>query len=449
MSRIRGTRTRPRVLIIVQNLPVPFDRRVWLECQTLTEAGYDVTVICPTGDGTWEERVVDGVRIVPYRAYAPGGSAVGFALEYAYSFLATARIALRERRAGAFDVVQACNPPDIFWPLARWLRRRDGSRFVFDHHDLCPELYVSRFADGPRVLHRALLRLERETFRAADRVASTNESYAAVATGRGGVLQESVTVVRTGPDPNRLRRREAVPELRRGREHLVAYLGVMGPQDGVDIALRAADVIINSMGRRDISFTLMGAGDCHADLVSERNRLGLQDFVEMPGRVPDETVAEVLSTADVGLSPDPLNPLNDVSTMNKTMEYMSFGLPVVAFDLTETRVSAQDAARYVEPNDVTAYARAVVDLVDDATARTAMGRRGRELVEKHLAWQHQQVGYLALYDELVGRAGQRLGRDLSIHTSTSTPDTSGSGTPKRSETSTARETVGHLSATEA
>ena len=203
------------------------------------------------------------------------------------------------------------------------------------------------------------------------------------------------------------------------------------------------------MGRRDISFTLMGAGDCHADLVSERNRLGLQDFVEMPGRVPDETVAEVLSTADVGLSPDPLNPLNDVSTMNKTMEYMSFGLPVVAFDLTETRVSAQDAARYVEPNDVTAYARAVVDLVDDATARTAMGRRGRELVEKHLAWQHQQVGYLALYDELVGRAGQRLGRDLSIHTSTSTPDTSGSGTPKPSETSTARETVGHLSATEA
>ena len=142
-------RTRPRVLIIVQNLPVPFDRRVWLECQTLTGEGYDVTVICPAGEGTWDERVVDGVRIVPYRAYAPGGSAVGFALEYAYSFLATARIALRERRAGAFDVVQACNPPDIFWPLARWLRRRDGSRFVFDHHDLCPELFESRDLTSP------------------------------------------------------------------------------------------------------------------------------------------------------------------------------------------------------------------------------------------------------------------------------------------------------------
>ncbi|HKX66718.1 MAG TPA: glycosyltransferase family 4 protein [Intrasporangium sp.] len=458
MSRIRGTRSRPRVLIIVQNLPVPFDRRVWLECQTLTGAGYEVTVICPAGEGTWEERVLDGVRIVPYRAYAPGGSAVDFALEYAHSFLATARIALKQRRTGAFDVVQACNPPDIFWPLARWLRRRDGSRFVFDHHDLCPELYESRFADGPRVLHRALLRLERETFRAADRVASTNESYAAVATGRGAVPQESVTVVRTGPDPNRLRRREATPELRRRREHLVAYLGVMGPQDGVDIALSAADIIVNSMGRRDISFTFMGAGDCHADLVTERNRLGLQDFVEMPGRVPDETVAEVLSTADVGLSPDPLNPLNDVSTMNKTMEYMSFGLPVVAFDLTETRVSAQDAARYVEPNDVTAYARAVVDLLDDAPARTAMGRRGRELVEEHLAWQHQQVGYLALYDELVGRVGPGRVRELPLRTSTRAPETSASGTPKTSdtsetsgtsETSTARPPVGHLAATEA
>ena len=399
----------PRVLVIVQNLPVPLDRRVWLECKTLRQAGYDVTVVCPTGAGTETERVVDGVRILPYPGYAPGSNAFGYVLEYAYSFLATARLTVRARRAGRFDVMQACNPPEIFWPLARWLRRRDGTRFVFDHHDLSPELYRSRFDIGSRwihrVLHTGLLALERETFRAAERVISTNASYAEVAVGRGRKHPEHVVVVRTGPDPAVMRRVQPSPELRRGRPHLVAYLGVMGPQDGVDIVIRAADLIVHSMGRRDISFTLMGAGDSHAGLVSLRDRLGLQDFVDLPGRVPDDFVTAVLSTADVGLSPDPLNPLNDVSTMNKTMEYMAFGLPVVAFDLKETRVSAADAARYVEPTVVEAYAKAIVDLVDDETGRTEMGRRGRDRVERELAWEHQQAAYLAVFDELTGRRG--------------------------------------------
>ena len=407
MIRHRRARVdRPRVLIIVQNLPVPFDRRVWLECQTLQRAGYDVTVVCPTGEGTQAEQVVDGVRIVAYPAYAPGGSAVGYVMEYAQSFLATARLALRERRTGRFDVLQACNPPDIFWPLARWLRLRDGTRFVFDHHDLCPELFRSRFAEGPRMLHRGLLFLEQATFRTADRVTSTNESYAEVAVTRGGKAPEHVTVVRTGPDPERLKRRAPSPELRSGREHLVAYLGVMGPQDGVDVAVRAADIIVNSMGRQDISFCLMGSGDERARLLAERDRLGLQDFVDMPGRVSDDLMAAVLSTADVGLCPDPLNPLNDVSTMNKTMEYMAFELPVVAFDLRETRVSAEGAARYVTPNVVEEYAKAIVELVDDPATRAHMARLGRHRVEEHLAWHHQQVGYQAVFDELVGRGAE-------------------------------------------
>lgn len=392
-----------RVLIIVQNLPVPFDRRVWLECQSLVRAGYDVSVICPTGDGTGREQVIDGVRILAYPPYAPGGGAVGFFIEYAYSFLATAWLAFKARRRGTFRVVQACNPPDIFWPLARVLRLLDGSRFVFDHHDLCPELFESRFPDGPRPFLRGLLRLERETFRAADRVTSTNDSYAAIARSRGHKAPEHVTVVRTGPDPERLRRQEPDPGQRRGREHLVAYIGVMGPQDGVDIVLEAADVIVNTFGRHDISFTLMGKGDCYPDLVAQRDQLGLADYVDMPGRVPDETVKAVFSTAEVGLSPDPLNPLNDVSTMNKTMEYMAFGLPVVAFELRETRVSAQDAARYVEPGDVEGYARAIVELLDNPEEREVMGRRGRERVEQHLAWEHQRVGYVAVFDELSGR----------------------------------------------
>ncbi|MDT0213258.1 glycosyltransferase family 4 protein [Rothia sp. ARF10] len=405
--------SRPRVAIIVQNLPVPFDRRVWLECRSLAEAGYDVTVVCPQGEGTGREQEIDGVRILAYPPYAPGGSALGYVLEYAWSFLATARLVLRARRDGTFEVLQACNPPDIFWPIARWLRGRDGTRFVFDHHDLCPELYASRFG-GQGLAHRALLFLERRTFRTADRVTSTNESYAAVARTRGGKPAEHVSVVRTGPDPERLRRGEPRPELRRGRPHLVAYIGVMGPQDGVDLALRAAGHVVHDLGRDDIAFTFMGSGDCHAELVRLRDELGLTDVVDLPGRVPDEFVTDVLSTADLGLSPDPLNPLNDVSTMNKTMEYMAFGLPVLAFDLAETRVSAADAARYVRPNDVEEYARAIVDLVDDPDTRSEMGRTGRRRVEEHLAWTHQRRGYLRVFNELVGRRGADTQSSLAV-----------------------------------
>jgi glycosyltransferase involved in cell wall biosynthesis len=385
----------------VQNLPVPFDRRVWLECGSLTEAGYDVTVICPRGKTSKPHEVINDVEIHAYRPYAPGGRAAGFVIEYAYSFLATARLAMKARRRGRFDVVQACNPPDIFWPLARLLRRLDGSRFVFDHHDLCPELYESRFPEGSSLALRGLLLLERATFRTADRVTSTNASYAAVAVRRGSVPRERVTVVRTGPDAERLRPGPPDPSRLRGRAHLVAYLGVMGPQDGVDIALQAADLIVHGMRRTDIMFVLMGSGDSYPTLLAQRDSLGLREFVELPGRVPDDTVAAVLSTADVGLCPDPKNPLNDVSTMNKTMEYMAFGLPVVAFDLVETRVSAGDAAVYAEPNRVESFAQAIVALVDDPTRRADMGRLGRQRVEEQLAWTHQRPGYLSVYDALV------------------------------------------------
>jgi glycosyltransferase involved in cell wall biosynthesis len=403
MTSPRDTGARPRILIIVQNLPVPFDRRVWLECMALTAAGYDVTVICPKGKNDPAHQVLDGVTILKYRPYAPGGGAVGYVAEYVYSFLATARLVLRARRQGRFEVLQACNPPDIFWPIARWLRRRDGSRFVFDHHDLCPELYDSRFPQGRRLPRRGLLALERATFRTADHVVSTNTSYAEIAMRRGGKSPADVTVVRTGPDPERLRPRAVVPSLRRGRRHLVAYIGVMGPQDGVDLAVRAAARVVHVLHRDDVSFTFMGGGDCYDEMVALRDALGLHDYLELPGRVPDETVIDVLSTADVGLSPDPKNPLNDLSTMNKTMEYMAFGMPVVAFDLKETRVSADGAGCYVPSGDVPAYAQAIVDLLDHDEKRADMGRSGRLRVENELGWPHQRDAYVFVYDRLVGR----------------------------------------------
>lgn len=393
-----------RVLIIVQNLPVPFDRRVWLECQALVSAGYRVAVVCPKGSGDPGYAVVDTVQLYKYRPYAPGGSKAGFVTEYLYSFLATAWLTLKARRAGRFAVMQACNPPDIFWPVGMLLRALDGTAFVFDHHDLCPELFESRFPDGPRLPYRVLRALERRTHRTANHVIATNQSYREIAISRSGKAPADVTVVRTGPDPEALVRHEPRPELRRGHRYLAAYIGVMGPQDGVDIIVRAAALAVHELGRTDIAFTLIGSGDCFDELVALRDSLDLAGHVEFTGRAADSQVSDILSTADVGLSPDPKNPLNDLSTMNKTMEYMAFELPVVAFDLRETRVSAGDAAVYVTPNDVRDYAVAIVQLMDDEPRRARLGKTGRARVEQELAWFHQERAYLDVYAAIAGAA---------------------------------------------
>jgi glycosyltransferase involved in cell wall biosynthesis len=402
----------PGVLIIVQNLPVPFDRRVWLECRSLTDAGYDVSVVCPRGPGDPAQEVVDGVTIYKYPPPPTGTGKAAFLLEYVHSFAATAWLTARAWRRRRFDVLQACNPPDIFWPLALALRPA-GVRFVFDHHDLCPELYESKFGTRSSALYRGLLMLERSTFRAAHRVVSTNDSYRQVALRRGGKRPDEVTVVRTGPDPDRLRSVQPDPALRRGRRHLVVYLGVMGAQDGVDLAVRVVDHVVRVAGRTDVSFTFIGAGESYDELLALRDELGVGEYLEMPGRLPDAEVARLLSTADVGLCPDPKNPLNDVSTMNKTMEYMAFGLPVVAFDLHETRVSAGDAAVYATPNEIPSFAGMLLELLDDEPRRRAMGRLGRARVVDTLAWSHQQEAYVRVYDELTGRATARVGDEAA------------------------------------
>ena len=386
------------VLIVVQNLPVPFDRRVWLECQALTAGGYAVSVVCPRGPGEAPEEVRDGVTLYRYRAPRTGSGAAAYAWEYLYSFLATAWLVARAWRRRRVDVLQACNPPDIFWPLALALRPA-GVAFVFDHHDLCPELYESKFhRRGP--LYRVLRALEWCTFRTADRVVATNESYRSVAVGRGGKPGAAVTVVRTGPDPAAMRAGPPCPELRRGRRYLVVYLGVMGPQDGVDLAVRAVDHVVHRLGRSDVSFTFVGAGESFAEVSALRDRLELVEHLELPGRLPDGEVARLLSTADVALCPDPKNALNDVSTMNKTMEYMAYGVPVVSFDLRETRISAGDAAVYATPNDVAELARLVVELLDDEARRRAMGSLARRRVVRTLAWPRQSAAYVRVFDLL-------------------------------------------------
>ena len=390
------------VCVVVQNLPVPFDRRVWLECQALRDAGYEVSVVCPKAAGDPGYQVLDGVHLFKYRAFPPITRKVAFLAEYAYSILATAYHLVRAWRRRPFSAVQVCNPPDVLFAAALPFLAC-GVRLVYDQHDLCPELYRSRFSGTPDLPYRALLAAERITYVLATHVIATNGSYRDMAMLRGHKRSAEVTVVRTGPDPDRMSRGEPDPALRRGHRYLLAYLGVMGPQDGVDLALRAMYHIVHGHGRSDVALTLVGDGDSGTELRKLAVELDLGEHVEFTGRVPDADVAAVLSTADIGLSPDPKNPLNEVSTMNKTMEYMAFELPVAAFDLVETRVSAAEAAVYAEPNDVARYAEAILDLLDDEPLRKEMGAAGRSRVEDVLAWPHQAAAYVGVYNRVMGR----------------------------------------------
>ena len=390
------------VLILVENLPVPFDRRVWQESLALADAGYRVTVICPMGSEDFREPdvVLDGVHILRYPLRPATGGPLGYVREYALALWHTMRLALQVERVSHVDVVHGCNPPDALFLVALLLRRR-GARFVFDHHDLVPELFQSRFPGGGRPLYWLTRALERLTFLVADGVISTNQSYRDVAIRRGHVSPDKVVVVRSGPDLSRFVQRRPDPSLRRGKRYLLAYLGVIGPQDGLDYALRALVALRRDLGREDLHCICMGSGDALGDMIALSRELGLDDIVEFTGRVPDEFVQRCLSTADVCLSPDPKNPLNDVSTMNKVVEYMAMGRPLVSFALAEALVSAGEAAVYVPANDEEAFAAAIDSLLRDPDRRATMGAIGRDRVERQLSWDISRQELLNFYARLL------------------------------------------------
>ena len=410
----------PHVLIIVENLPVPLDRRVWLECQALVARGYHVSVICPKGPGDPARQHLDGVDIYKYAPPPEANGLLGFAWEFAFCWINTFFLSLKAWRRRRFDIIQACNPPDTYWLLALLWRAR-GVRFVFDHHDLNPELFVSRFGKprglAQRLEYRALLWLERRTFHTADRVISTNESYKAIAGARGGRRPGHVTVVRSGPDTRRMR--PILPSDPRPEGGIVlAYLGIMGPQDGVDQVLHIMHELVHVRGRSNVTATLLGFGDCLEDLKALSTRLGLDDVVTFTGRVDRVAIAEYLSRADIGLCPDLKTPLNDLSTMNKTMEYMAYALPSVSFDLAETRVSGGDSLLYVPSGDIAAFADAVERLIDDPDLRAELGMAGRARVASELDWRPQAEAYVGVFDEVSGfsRPGPAVPDDAVVAT---------------------------------
>jgi glycosyltransferase involved in cell wall biosynthesis len=387
-----------RVLFLVENLPSPFDRRVWQEATALRDAGCAVSIICPTGKGyekTFE--AIDGIEIFRYGLTEAEGAA-GYLLEYsaalAFTFVLSWKVFFRK----GFDVIHACNPPDLFFLIGGFWKLF-GKKFVFDHHDANPELYEAKF--GKRgFFWKLMVLLEKLTFKTADVSLATNESYKRIAVTRGGMAPEKVFVVRSGPSLERMQIGFHNQELKRGKRYLVGYVGVMGRQEGIDYLLRAAAHIVHDLGRRDVHFGLVGGGTSLDEMKRLASELGLDDYVTFTGRVPDAQMLAMLNTADVCVNPDVANEMNDISTMNKVMEYMALGKPMVQFDLAEGRFSAQQASLYARRNNAFDFAEKIIYLLERPEDRKSMGEFGRKRVLEELEWRHEVPKLLAAYDAL-------------------------------------------------
>lgn len=389
-----------RVLIVVENLPVPLDRRVWLEATTLTAAGYEVSVICPMGRG-WDEayEVIDGVHIyrhpVPMEAHS---SALAYAREYGNAIRHWFRLARVIRRERGFDVIHGCNPPDLIFLLA--LRYRlSGIRYLFDHHDVCPELFETKF--GRRGLLYGLMRLcERLTFACADVSLATNESFRRIAVERNKMPPEDVFVVRSAPRIDKFLPGPGDPAVRKGAKTLLGYVGVIGQQEGMDLLMEAIEYLVKDLGYADTHAVIVGFGP-HLEVVkADAAARGLEAHVTFTGALYGPDLLSVLNEIDIGVAPDPKNTMNDISTMNKVMEYMTLEKPLVQFDLTEGRASAGDASLYAANNDPKEFARCIAQLIDAPEQRAELGQKGRKRVVEALSWDASAPHLLAAYDRV-------------------------------------------------
>jgi glycosyltransferase involved in cell wall biosynthesis len=399
-TSIRGGR---RILMLLENNPYPADCRVRQEAQSLVQAGYDVTVICPKGTQQPWYDVINCVRVYRFPPPPKATGFLGYIWEYGYAMVAMFCLSLWVYLRHGFDVVHAHNPPDTQVVIAL-LYKALGKRFVFDHHDLSPEMYIARFGEHAKPwIYRLLLFFEKFSCRLADQVIATNQSYRQLTVQRSNVAPERITIVRNGPDLTCLRPVDIDPTLRRPGKTTLCYVGEMGVHDGVDYLLRALGHLLRDLGRRDFFCLLVGSGDAWPYLQSLAAKLVLTDYVCFTGRVKHTEVARYLSAADICVAPEPANPYNDRSTMIKVLEYLTLGKPVVAFDLPEHRVTAQEAAVYAHPNDALDFARLLAALMDDPQRRQHMGTAGRQRVENALAWSYQEQHLLHMYQRLIGK----------------------------------------------
>lgn len=398
-----------KVLIVVENLPVPFDTRIWQEATTLVRNGYVVSVISPMGKGYEKEfEVFEGVHIYRHPLPKEGNGFLGYFNEYFCALWHEYRLARKVRKEVGFDVIHGANPPDNIFLLSYLFR---GVDFIFDHHDICPELYYAKFRKYG-ILYRIQLLLERLTYRRASIAFVTNESYRKIAMSRGMMKDEDVFVLRSGPRLERMRIQPPNPSLKMGKRYLVAYVGVIGQQEGLDYLVDAAYYIRNTLNRDDIRYVICGGGPYLETLSTRIDKLKLSGIMELTGRIPDDRLMETLNTADICVNPDEFNEMNDKSTMNKVLEYMALAKPMVQFDLTEGRFSADKASLYAKANDAVDLAHKIITLLDDEEMRVFMGQYGYNRILNQLSWEHTHKALLEGYDYYYTK--KRI-RDAVIH----------------------------------
>lgn len=391
-----------KVLIIVENLPCPFDRRVWQEATALRDHGALVSIICPTGKGYVRKyEVIEDIAIYRHSLPREADSILGYLMEYSTALFWQFVLAIRCLFTRGFDVIHACNPPDLIYLVARPFKLL-GKKFVFDHHDVNPELYVAKFGKKG-LFYKVLLYFERKTLECAHISIATNESYRDIAIKRGGKDKEDVFVVRSGPSLERLKIIPPVEKLKNGRKFLVGYIGVIGKQEGLRYLIDAAEHIVRVEGRNDVQFICVGDGTELVNILRYVKQKKLENYFSFTGRVSDAAMLEALNTADVCVNPDEYNEMNNLSTMNKIMEYMALGKPIVQFDLKEGRFTAREASLYAKPNDPVDMADKILYLLENEKCRTEMGKFGRERIEKELNWDVEKEKLIEAYKKVFTR----------------------------------------------
>ncbi len=391
-----------KILIIVENLPSPFDRRVWQEANALRDAGATVSIICPKGKGYGKKfEIIDGIAIYRHGLPKEADGALGYLMEYGTALFWEFVLSVKVLFTRGFDVIHACNPPDLIYLVARPFKVL-GKKFLFDHHDINPELYLAKF-NRKDFLYRRMLYFERKTFHCAAVSIATNESYKKIAIERGGKSPEDVFVVRSGPSLERLKKVEPVPELRHGRKHMVGYVGVIGKQEGLNYLVDAVEHIVKDLSRQDVHFICVGSGTELQNIIDYAKERAVSDYFTFTGRVPDKELLEALNTSDICVNPDEYNEMNDKSTMNKVMECMALGLPIVQFDLTEGRFSAEEASFYAKPNDSVDLGEKILQLLDDDEKRKEMGEYGYNRVKNVLEWEYEKENLYKAYRRLFSK----------------------------------------------
>ncbi|MBN2215335.1 MAG: glycosyltransferase family 4 protein [Bacteroidales bacterium] len=382
------------ILIIVENLPVPFDRRVWQEASTLKKNGAHVTVICPKMKGFIKKHEwIDGIEIYRHSLLSEGRGFLGYIFEYSSALFWEFFLSLKVYFKKKFHVIHGCNPPDLIFLVALFYKMF-GVKYVFDHHDINPELFIAKYSKKG-FLYRTMLFFERLTFLTANYSIATNNSYKEIAIKRGKMNPEKIVVVRSGPSLERLKTGKGNEKYRKGRKYLVGYVGVIGMQEGLDLLMDSLKQIVNK--RKDIQFAIVGGGTDLESIKIIAQNLNLTDFVDFYGRVPDKDMLEILNTTDVCVNPDKPTEMNNLSTMNKIMEYMALKKPIVQYDLKEGRFSAQEASLYAENNNTKDFAEKIEYLLDNEAIRKKMSEFGYQRVVKQLSWEIEKEKLIDFY----------------------------------------------------